>query len=123
MPSASTSTFIRPSVSMSSLSHSMKVRFSMARVADRHRLVEPLAREHEAADMLGEVARKADQFVWQARSPARIAGIVGIEAGLADVAVGQVRRHEPQTVLASAAVTSGVSPSALPTSRMARRER
>ncbi len=30
MPSASTSTFIRPSVSMSSLSHSMKVRSSMA---------------------------------------------------------------------------------------------
>ena len=32
-------------------------------IADRHRLVERRAGEHEAADMLREVARKTDQFV------------------------------------------------------------
>ncbi len=61
MPSASTSTFIRPSSSMSSLSHSMKVRSVHGGVADGDQLVEPPARQDEAADMLGEMARKAEE--------------------------------------------------------------
>ena len=57
-------------------------------VADRHRLVEPLAGEHEAADMLGEMARKADQLVGKRdRLPDRRIG--RIEPGLTDVIVGQ----------------------------------
>ena len=32
-------------------------------VADRHRLIERRAREHESADMLRQVARKTDQRV------------------------------------------------------------
>ena len=46
-------------------------------VADRHRLVEPLAREHEAADVLGEVTRKADELVGRARPPAGSPGLRG----------------------------------------------
>ncbi len=88
MPSASTSTFIRPSVSMSSLSHSMKVRSVHRGVADRHRLVERLAGEHEAADMLREMARKADQLVGECDGLAD-RRIGRIEAGLADVIVRQ----------------------------------
>ena len=63
-------------------------------IADRHRLVEPLAGEHEAADMLGEMARKTGQLVGERdRLPDRRIG--GIEAGLADVIVRQVRRRSP----------------------------
>ena len=50
---------------MSSLSHSMKVRSGHRRRADRHGLVEPAARQDEAADMLRQVARKADQLARQ----------------------------------------------------------
>ena len=39
-------------------------------IADRHRLVERRAGEHEAADMLREVAREADQLVGEVRRPA-----------------------------------------------------
>ena len=47
-----------------------------------------LAGEHEAADMLGEMAREADQIVGKRdRLPDR--RICGIEAGLADVIVRQ----------------------------------
>ena len=56
-------------------------------IADRHRLVEPLAGEHEAADVLRQVARKADQLVGKRdRLPDRRIG--GIEPGVADVVVG-----------------------------------
>ena len=63
MPSASTSTFIRPSVSMSSLSHSMKVRSSMGGIADRHASRRAFRVKHEASDMLGEMPGKADQLM------------------------------------------------------------
>ena len=57
-------------------------------IADRHRFVEPFAGEHKAADMLGEMARKADQIVGKLDGlpDGRIGGI---EPGLADVIVRQ----------------------------------
>ena len=82
MPSASTSTLSMPSASMSSLSHAMMVRSCHGAVVDRHDLVEALAREHEAADVLGEMAREAQQL---AREPERLPDrrVGGIEPGLA----------------------------------------
>ena len=50
---------------MSSLSHSMKVRSCHGRVADGDDLDQRPARQHEAADVLGEVAREAHQLVRQ----------------------------------------------------------
>ena len=47
-----------PSASRSSLSHSTKVRSCHRAIADRHHFVEPAARDDEAADMLGEMARE-----------------------------------------------------------------
>ena len=66
----------------------MKVRSVHGGIADRHRLVEPLARQHEAADMLRQMAGKADQLLGQFD---RLADrrIVRIEAGLADMVVRQ----------------------------------
>ena len=88
MPSASTSTFIRPSVSMSSLSHSMKVRSSMAALpigtvsSSRSRVSTkpPTCWERwrgKADELVGELDGLADRR------------ICGIEPGLADVIVGQ----------------------------------
>ena len=88
MPSASTSTFIRPSVSMSSLSHSMKVRSSMAAL--------PIG----TVSSSGSRVSTKPPTCWERwrgkpiRSSAsatacRIAGLCGIEAGLADVIVRQ----------------------------------
>jgi hypothetical protein len=90
MPSASTSTFIRRSSSMSSLSHSMKVRSSIAALPTRHHLVEQPARQHEAADMLREMARKAEQFRMARSTARRIIGLAGsspawLTCGLADL--------------------------------------
>ena len=62
MPSASTSTFMMPSVSRSSLSHSMKVRSSIA-AFPIGTVCRAVRGQHEAADMLGQMARKAGQFV------------------------------------------------------------
>ena len=57
-------------------------------IADRHRLVERRAGEHEAADVLGEVARKADQLVREFDGlPDRRVG--GVESGLTDVFIRQ----------------------------------
>ena len=67
MPRPSTSILRMPSASRSSLSHSTKVRSSMARVADRHHLVEPAAGDDEAADVLREMAREADDLARQRR--------------------------------------------------------
>ena len=41
------------------------------RVLDRHHALEQAARDHEAADVLRQVARKADQLAGRARSSAR----------------------------------------------------
>ncbi len=54
------------------------------RVADGHGLVEPAARQHEAADMLGEVAREADDLHGESHRPPDH-GVRRVEAGLADL--------------------------------------
>ena len=58
MPSASTSTFIRPSASISSLSHSMKVRSSIAALPIGTVSSSRSCGQHEAADMLRQMARE-----------------------------------------------------------------
>ena len=58
-------------------------------VVDRHGLVEPLARQHEAADVLREMAREAEQLRREADRLADL-GVGGIEPGLADVLVGDL---------------------------------
>ena len=90
MPSASTSTFNRPRAAMSSLSHSMKVRSVHRRVADGHDLDQRPARQHEAADVLRQVAREAHQLA--APAPARVAssGSLGIEPRRAHVLLRQL---------------------------------
>ena len=93
------------------------------RVADRHDLGQRRARQHEAADVLGEMAREADQLVGQL-DHAREQRIGGIEAGLADVLLGQhAAGRVPHTMPASAATVSSLRPIALPTSRTAERAR
>ncbi len=57
-------------------------------IGDRHGFVEPLAREHEAADMLGEMTREAGESIGE-RDRLADCRIGGIESGLADVIVGQ----------------------------------
>ena len=58
------------------------------RVADRHGLVEAVAREHEAADVLGEVAREADERGREVEGlPDR--GVLRVEPGLGHVPVGE----------------------------------
>jgi hypothetical protein len=57
-------------------------------IADRHRLVEPLAGEHEAADMLGKVTREADEFAGE-RDGLPDCRIGGIESRLADMIIRQ----------------------------------
>ena len=57
-------------------------------IADRHRLVERRAGEHEAADMLREMARETDQIVGE-RDGLADRRIGRIEPGLADVIVRQ----------------------------------
>ena len=97
MPSASTSTFIMPSVSMSSLSHSMKVRSSIAAL--------PIGTVSSSG---ARVSTKPPTCCerWRGKpisSSARSDGladrrIVGIEPGLADVIVGQavaIAPHRP----------------------------
>ena len=62
------------------------------RIGDRHHLVEPALGQHEAADMLGEMAREAGQLALPAerqaqprriRVEAALAGELGIEAAVA----------------------------------------
>ena len=89
MPSASTSTFMRPTASMSSLSHSMKVRSAMAALPIG--TVSSIARlaQDEAADVLRQVAREADELV---REIDRLAdgGVCRIESRLPDLVVRQL---------------------------------
>ena len=74
-------------------------------IADRHRLVEPFAREDEASDMLGEMPGKADELMGELHGLPD-GGISGIEPDLANVIVCDALVSLPQTVLAKAAVTS-----------------
>ena len=76
--------------------------------------------QHEAADMLREMAREAAQRGRQFERQHQ-AGIGGIEAGLAHMAFIDAARPMPHTVSAMAPTVSGDRPSALPTSRMALR--
>src|SRR5215467_12177148 len=56
-------------------------------IADRHRKVEPLAREDETADVLGEVTRESNELVGERnRLPDR--RISRIESRLSNVIVG-----------------------------------
>ena len=106
MPSASTSTFISPSASMSSLSHSMKVRSSMAALPIGTISSSRSARQHEAADMLGEMAREADQLAGELER-ACDQRIGGIEPGLADMLRRQAARPScPRRCWRARAVTS-----------------
>ena len=124
MPSASTSTFIRPSVVDVVLVPLDEGAVLHRRVADRHGLVEPAA-------WSGRSRRRAG--TGGAGKPSSSVGQVD---GAADLRIGRDRARPggcgrrarsspqlPQTVSASAAVTSSVRPSALPTSRMALRGR
>ena len=65
MPSASTSTLSSPSAFEIVLLPFDDGAVLHRRVLDRHDLVEPAARDDEAADMLGEMARSADQLLRQ----------------------------------------------------------
>ncbi len=53
-------------------------------VADRHIFIEPVLGQHVAADMLGQMTRKFDQFGRQLHR-AMNHGVLGIEAGLPDL--------------------------------------
>ncbi len=92
------------------------------RVLDRHQFGQWPAGDDEAADMLRQVARKADQLGGEIEGEAQSA-VGGVEPGLAHPrsAIGSLL--QPQTMPASAATTSTESPNALPTSRIAERER
>ena len=57
------------------------------RVHDRHGLVEALAGEHEAADMLRQMAGEADQRVGEGHGQPEL-WVGGIEPGFADMLVG-----------------------------------
>ena len=123
MPSASTSTLRMPSASRSSLSHSTTVRSSIAALPIGTSSSSRSAREDEAADMLGEMARKADQLARRARASGAAVGSVGSRPDLACTcfALRLVARTSPRSCWPSAAVTSSERPNTLPTSRMAPR--
>ena len=80
---------------MSSLSHSMIVRSSIARVLDRAQLVQPAAGDDEAAHMLGQVAGKADDLGDQVDGLGQ-PPVGGVEAHLAHpLRVGALAGHAP----------------------------
>ena len=107
---------------MSSLSHSMKIAVLHRRGAYGHDLVEPVARQHEAADMLRQMARESDQLVG-GLCRARDQQIERIELPWRISLSYNLLPQLPHTPLASPAVTSSVKPNTLPTSRMALRGR
>ena len=59
-------------------------------VADGDDLGQRPARQHEAADMLGEMAREADQLLRELEHAGE-QRVGGIEPGLADIFLGQAR--------------------------------
>ena len=66
------------------------------RVLDRHHLVEPAAGDDEAADMLGEMARKADQLARERQHPGEL-GVRRIEPDATRVLLRhRLRRPAPQ---------------------------
>ena len=94
MPSASTSTLSSPSASRSSLSHWITVRSAIAAFSTGTSRVEQAARDHEAADVLRQVAREADQLAGERDQP-RDHRVVGIEAALRARRSGSDLRGRP----------------------------
>ena len=87
MPSARMSIFRMPSASRSSLSHSMTVRSSIAAFSIGTSSDKRPAGDDKTADMLRQVARKADQFAGEVERQAQIA-VGRVEPGLAHPLVG-----------------------------------
>jgi hypothetical protein len=89
---------------------------------DRHHLVEPRAGDDEAADVLGEMAGKADDLAGEFQNLADPA-IGGIEPGAPRIGrVDAIVRPAPD-VAGERPTVSSESPNALPTSRAAERDR
>ena len=88
MPRPSTSTFSRPSASMIVLVPFDEGAVLHGGVADGHDLGQRPARQHEAADMLGEVAREAEQLLRQLEAAGE-QRVGGVEPGLADIFLRQ----------------------------------
>src|ERR1700730_587527 len=63
-------------------------------VADWYGFIEPLAGQHKAADMLGKMTWKADQFFGE-RDRLADDGIIRIKSCLSDMAVGQLLAMAP----------------------------
>ena len=112
MPSASTSTFMRPTASMSSLSHSMKVRSAMAAlpigtvssIGTWLRTKPPTCCDRWRGKPMSAFARST---AW------RMAGFAGSSPACRTWSSGSSSPQWPQTVSDSAAVMSGVRPERL----------
>ena len=74
---------------MSSLSHSMIGAVLHRRIEDRHGLVEPLARQHETADVLREMTREAERLSREIDGLAQL-GIARVETSFADMSFGDL---------------------------------
>ena len=92
-------------------------------VDHRHHLVEPAPGQHEAADVLREVAREADQLARELAAPGAGAARSGRGRARARGAASRPPSLQPQMPEASAPTASSDRPSALPTSRIALRAR
>ena len=123
MPRPSTSTFMNFSASISSLSHSMTCRLSIAAGSTGTSSSSRSRVSTKPPGMLRKMARRADQLLGEfKRQPEPPVFEIEVEfLGFA------FRRRppcsSPRSVLPSAPVTSSGKPSALPTSRTAPRER
>ena len=91
-------------------------------VFDRHQLAQRALGHHHAADVLPQMARKADQLAHQAQQPA-----ADVRLRIDAAGAGRLRparqRGGASRLLASASTRSSDRPSALPTSRTAERGR
>ena len=92
-------------------------------IADRHHLVEPAAGDDEAADVLGQMARKAIESPWRAPRIFCMRGLFTSMPARASSVVRTAPPPMPQIEEESAPIVSSDSPKALPTSRMAERPR
>ena len=86
---------------------------------DRHQLVEPVVGEHEAARMLRQMARGADQLAGELQRQAQ-APVVEVEVQLGRVlGLARLPCSSPRPARTAALIRSSGRPSALPTSRSA----
>ena len=119
MPSASTSTFMNFKRVDVVLVPFDDLAVLHRRRLDRHQLVEPVVGEHEAAGMLRQMARRADQLAGELQRQAQ-APVVQVEVQLGGVlAAERLPCDQPQTCAGEHPVRSSGRPSALPTSRSA----